>query len=82
MIPSDSATCQAVASPAAIRTGMTSGATGGRNDDTVVRVESGLLAPMKATRNDPTIKRFSGVAVFCSSSWRETIAPATANRLE
>ena len=37
---------------------------------------------VKATKNDAIMSRFSGVAVFWSSSWRETIAPATANMLE
>ena len=62
---------------------MTSGATGGRKVDTLASVESvPLIEVEKATKNDATRSRFSGVAVFWSSSWRDTIAPATANRLE
>jgi hypothetical protein len=62
---------------------MTSGATGGRNDDTLARVLSAPETELeKAMKNDAIMRRFSGVAVFWSSSWRDTMAPATANMLE
>jgi hypothetical protein len=38
-------------------------------------------ADVTATKKDATSTSVSGVVLFCSSSWRETTAPATANRL-
>jgi hypothetical protein len=83
MMPIERAISHWAASPPAIRSGMTRGATGGRNDDTLARVESAPETELvKATKNEASMSRFSGVAVFWSSSWRDTIAPATANMLE
>ena len=51
--------------------GMISRATGGRKLDTLARVESAPPTEVvKATKNDATISRFSGVAVF----WRLLLA--------
>src|SRR5262245_39573343 len=83
MIASERAISHGAASPLAMRSGMISGATGGRKDDTLARDEYTPLTELeKATKNDAIMSRFSGAAVFWSSSWRDTMAPATANMLE
>src|SRR5690349_17300409 len=75
-----STTCQAGATPSAIRPGIRIGANGGSSDSTVTVVPDGLpiIRLMPAT-NATMIVMLIGVSTDCSSSCRDTSDAAAAN---
>jgi hypothetical protein len=82
LIAADSSACHSAMSPSAIRVGITSGEENGRYEATVARVDEGSWTAPTPMKNDAMIRMVSGVIVAWRSSWRGTIAPATANSVE
>ena len=62
-----------------IRAGIVTGAVVGMNAQTCASAPSGFPCTAKPRNSEIRISNVSGVVVLCSSSWRGTIAPATAN---
>src|SRR5829696_4946992 len=75
MMTRESAISHGAAFPLAIRSGMTSGATGGRNDDTLARVVSPPETELeKAMKNDAIMSRFKGGGGLGGASWWSRMA--------
>ena len=62
-----------------IRPGIVIGAVVGMNAQTCASVPSGSPLTAKPANSEIRISIVSGVVELCSSSWRGTSAPATAN---
>ena len=65
-------------SPAAMRTGMASGAVSGKIDSTRPTVLSGLSAMLRLAMYAARNGRASGAVAAWASSWRDTSEPAVA----
>ena len=68
-----------VADPSTIRTGIASAEENGRSEAILAIPESGSSTAPIEMRNETNTTRLIGTITFCSSSIRETSAPAVAN---
>jgi hypothetical protein len=72
------AICQSWASPEAMRTGISTGASGGRTDRSTASGLSGLPTTQKTAKYVATTTMVMGVVTEATSSCRETSAPPAA----